>query len=229
MTSTAMGTMSARDLHATARFNMVEGQLRTNKVSDPRLLAALSGLPRQLFVPAALASVAYVDKSLKIAPGRYLLEPLALARLLQEATIAPTDRALIIGAGTGYSTALVSSLAASVVALECAPELAAQAKTNLADLGIGNATIAQGPLEQGWAAGAPYDVILVDGMVADLPAALTAQLADYGRLVTIRAQDGRCGVGMLYRKLGSSVSHRILFDATSSYLPGFAPEPAFAL
>ncbi len=228
MNAPVTSTFSARDLHAKARFNMVEGQLRTNRVTDSRLLAVLSDLPRQIFVPPGLASVAYVDESLKIAPDRYLLEPLALSRLVQEAGIEPGDKTLVIGAGTGYSTAVVANLAASVVALECDPELARRAKANLADLAIANATVVQGPLEQGWAAGALYDVILIDGMIAKLPALIAGQLADHGRLVTIRSQEGRCGAGMLYCKLGGPVSGRVLFDATAPYLPGFAPEPAFA-
>lgn len=229
MTSTAANTVSAHDLHAKARFNMVEAQVRTNKVTDARLLAALSELPRQMFVPAALALVAYVDKSLKIAPDRYLLEPMALARLLQESAVGATDKALVVGAGTGYSAAVIAMLASSVVALECSADLAVQAKANLADLRLEHATVVQGPLEQGWAAGAPYDLILIDGMVAELPSSITAQLADRGRLVTIRSQGGRCGAGMLYCKLGGSVSGRILFDAVSPYLPGFVPGPTFAL
>ncbi len=206
---------------------MVEGQIRTNRVSDAKLLSVLSDLPRQVFVPPALASVAYVDKSLRIAPDRYLMEPLALSRLLQEAAVNPEDKVLVVGAGTGYSAAVLSKLAASVVALECDAGLADQARTNLAGLGASNAVVVTGPLAEGWAARAPYDIILIDGMIATLPSAISAELAEHGRLVTIQSREGRCGAGMLYRKVAGAVSGRVLFDAVTPYLPGFAPEPAF--
>jgi protein-L-isoaspartate(D-aspartate) O-methyltransferase len=229
MTLATAEAVPANDIHATARFNMVESQIRTNKVIDPALLAALSRLPRQIFVPAELAGVAYVDKSLRIAPSRYLLEPLALARLLQEAMISPSDKALVIGAGTGYSAAVVADLAASVVAVESDAALADAARSNLAALAVANAVVHNGPLEQGHAAEGPYDVILIDGMIAELPKQIADQLADHGRLVTLQAQEGRTGTGMLYRKLGGSVSGRILFDAFGPFLPGFEPRHAFAL
>jgi len=225
----ATDTAPANDVHVTARFNMVESQIRTNKVVDQALLAAMSQLPRQIFVPPELSGVAYVDKSLRIAPNRYLLEPLALARLLQEAMVAPSDKVLVIGAGTGYSAAVVSGLAASVVAVESDAGLADAARSNLAALAVANAVVHTGPLEQGHAPGGPYDVILIDGMIAGLPKQIADQLADHGRLVTIQAQEGRTGAGMLYRKLGGSVSGRVLFDTVAPYLPGFEPRPAFAL
>jgi protein-L-isoaspartate(D-aspartate) O-methyltransferase len=220
--------MPAHDVYAKARFNMVECQIRTNRVTEGRLLAALSSVPRHMFVPAAFASVAYVDTSLRLQDDRYLLEPLALARLLQEASVEPTDSVLVIGAGTGYSTAIAAGIAGQVTAVECDSALADKARGNLAALGIANATVQAGPLELGWAKAAPYDVILIDGMIAALPDKIARQLAEHGRLVTLETQEGRCGVGMLYRKLGGAVSGRILFDAAGAFLPGFAPRPAFA-
>lgn len=228
-----MATVSAakpnypEDMHAKARVNMVDGQLRTNRVTDPRLVEQFAEAPRQLFVPDALASVAYVDKSLKIAAGRYLTEPLSLARLLQEAAPGPDDKTLVIGAGTGYSAALLGNLTESVVALESDPALAAKARTNLAELAITNVAVEVGPLDAGWSASAPYDLILIDGMIDILPDRITAQLAEHGRLVTIKAQEGRCGAGWLFCKRGGSVSGRILFDATAPILPGFELQPAF--
>jgi protein-L-isoaspartate(D-aspartate) O-methyltransferase len=229
MTLATAETVTTRDIYAKARFNMVEAQIRTNKVTDQALLAAMSRLPRQIFVPPELAGVAYVDKSLRITPDRYLLEPLVLARLLQEAMVAPSDRTLVIGAGTGYSTAVLADLAASVVAVESDPQLAEAAQSNLAALAVTNARVHFGPLESGVAASSPYDVILIDGMISELPQAIADQIADHGRLVTVEAREVRTGAGMLYRKLGGSVSGRILFDAVGPYLPGFEPRPVFAL
>lgn len=229
MTLSAADTFSARDSYAKARFNMVESQIRTNRVTDSRLLAEMSQLPRQLFVPGALAGVAYVDKSLRIAGDRYLLEPLVLARLIQEAAVGPDDKVLVIGAGTGYSSALLAGLAASVTALESDAALADAARANLAALASTNAVVVTGPLEAGWPAAAPYDLILIDGMIAALPEAIASQMGPRGRLVTILSQEGRCGAGMLYRKVAGAVSGRILFDATGPFLPGLAPHSAFAL
>jgi len=221
--------MTAQNIHAVARFNMVESQIRTNRVSDSALLRVLGDIPREIFVPEALASVAYVDKSLHIGSERYLLEPLVLGRLLQEAMISATDRVLVVGAGTGYSVAVLARLTASVTGVESDAGLGAKARANLVGLGIANAAIQVGPMTGGWAAAAPFDLILIDGMVAELPEPILAQLAERGRLVTVRSQEGRSGAGVLYRKLGGTVSGRKLFDAVTPFLPGFAPRPAFAL
>lgn len=220
---------SSPDTHAQARYNMVECQIRPNRVGDERLLAALSELPREIFVPEILSGVAYADKSLPIGAGRFMSEPMFLARLLQEASVGTDAKALVVGAGTGFSAALLSRLAASVVAVESDPALAASARANLARLGCANISVEVGPLEAGWPAAAPYDAILIDGVIAELPDTVAGQLADGGRLVAIESRDGRCGSAMLYRKVAGSVSGRVLFDAVGPYLPGFEPKPVFAL
>lgn len=213
--------------HAGARFNMVECQIRPNRVTDLRVLGAFSEVPREQFVPESLAGVAYADQRLRVGRDRYLAEPLFLARLLQEATVQPEDKALVVGCATGYSAAIMARIAARTTAVECDPELAATAKATLARLGYDSVAVEVGPLEQGWSAGAPYDVVLIDGTIADLPAAIAAQLAEGGRLVTIRSMEGRNGQGMLYAKRGGAVSGRILFDAVAPFLPGFEPRPVF--
>ena len=218
---------SPAESHAKARYNMVEGQIRPNRVTDSGLLAALGELPREQFVPEAVRGVAYVDTSVRLAEGRYLLEPLFLARLIQESGANSADSALIVGAGTGYSAAILSRLVQRVVAIESDTALAARARALLNGLGAHNVAVHEAPLAGGYAAAGPYDVILVDGMIGELPDALAGQLAEGGRLVTIKSQEGRCGAGMLYRKLGGRVSGRVLFDAFSPYLPGFEPQPAF--
>jgi len=227
MNSAAIDLHPRRDVHATARFNMVEGQVRTNRVTDERLLAALSEIPRHMFVPPALAGVAYVDKCLRLSPDRYLMEPLFLARLLQEATPSASDSALVVGAGTGYAAAILAGLVASVVAVEGDGDLAGKARANLGTLAIETVTVVGGPLDQGCPASAPYDVILIDGMVDSVPDRIFDQLKEHGRLVTIVSREGRCGAGMLYQKLGGAVSGRALFDASAPLLPGFAKQPVF--
>lgn len=212
---------------ATARVNMVEGQIRPNKVTDFRIVDAFLAVPREEFVPKALRGIAYVDEDIQVAPGRFLMEPMVLARLLQEARISATDMVLDVGGATGYSAAVLGKLAATVVALEGDTALAGQANDTFQRLGIDNALAVQGPLEAGWAKQGPYDVIVLQGSVAQVPQALLDQLAEGGRLVGVVNEDARIGYARLYQKLGGRVSHRPLFDAAVRKLPGFEPKPSF--
>lgn len=220
-----------------ARAAMVESQIRPTQVTDRRVLAAFGSLPREMFVPAAKRGLAYSDGSLEVWPAiagaaaRFLLAPVVQARLLQLAQIEPGDSVLDIGCMTGYSTALLSSLAKSVLGVEPEPELAAAARTNLSTLGIANASIVEGALADGAPGSGPYDVILLNGSVPEIPEALFAQLKDGGRLVAILAGDrnGRPTQGRAYRFVksegeASGVSH---FDANAKPLPGFAGAPCF--
>jgi protein-L-isoaspartate(D-aspartate) O-methyltransferase len=207
-----------------ARRNMVESQIRPNKVTDLRVIEAFEAVPRERFVPAHLAGVAYIDDDLQIAPGRYLIEPMVLARLAQALEVQPTDKVLCIGVGHGYGAAVMARLAASVVALDGDAGLCAAAKRALA--GLGNVNVIEGDLAAGHAAGAPYDVILIEGAVERLPAGLSAQLAEGGRIGTVLVEGGM-GHAALCLKTGGGVSHRQLFEAGTPRLPGFAAPPRF--
>ena len=211
---------------AAARRNMVDGQVRTNKVTDEAVVDALRQVPREVFVPEPLRGIAFVDEDLPLAGDRYLVEPMVFARLVQAATIRPTDIALDLGCGPGYSTAVIARLANTVVALESDRALLDQAARNLGQLGVDNAIMVAGPLEQGWPAQAPYNVIVLGGAVAHIPNHIIDQIADGGRLVGVVAGEGVGRAVMLLRR-GESVSSRTLFDATIPLLPGFAPEPTF--
>lgn len=216
------------DYHA-ARLSMVESQLRTNKVTDPELLAAFLAVPREGFVPPALSGIAYVDDDIRLKDGRYLMEPMVMARLIQLAAIRRGDRVLEIGSGTGYGAAILSRLAQTVVALESDGEMAEAARTNLRALGAGNVELVEGPLERGHAARAPYDVIIVAGAVARIPAAIPPQLVEGGRLMAVYRPGGApMGQGEIMTRAGATLSRRPVFDAGTPYLPGFAPEPSFA-
>ncbi|HZL59610.1 MAG TPA: protein-L-isoaspartate O-methyltransferase [Stellaceae bacterium] len=215
--------------YTAARLSMVESQLRPNKVTDPELLAGFLAVPREGFVPPALSGIAYIDDDIRLKAGRYLMEPMVMARLIQLAAIRPGDRVLEIGAGTGYGAALLSRLARTVVALESDGELAAMARTNLRALGAGNVEFVEGPLERGHAARAPYDVIFIAGAVAQIPAAIQAQLLDGGRLMAVYRPGGEpMGQGEIMTRVGATLSRRPAFDAGTPYLPGFAPAPSFA-
>lgn len=209
-----------------ARHNMVENQIRPNRVTDPLVLSAMAELPRETFVPKELQSIAYVDEDIAIGPGRYLMEPMVLALLLQAAEVRSTDVVLDIGCGTGYAAAVLAPMASTVVALESDAGLAARAAETLADLELDTVDVVAGRLDNGYPKQAPYDVIFFGGAVSRVPSVITDQLADGGRLVAVIAGDG-LGKGTLLTRHGDAVSRREMFDAGTPFLPGFAPVPTF--
>jgi protein-L-isoaspartate(D-aspartate) O-methyltransferase len=215
---------------ADQRTKMVDSQLRTESVTDNRLLAVMGEIARELFVPADQRLLAYIDRDIPLkeaGPGaRAMMEPAPLARLIQALDVGETDRVLVVGAGTGYSAAILARLAASVVALESDPALAAQATRNLAEIDASNVTIVVGPLESGHPAGAPYDVILLDGAIETLPGGLLDQLADGGRLAAVVGY-GRAATATLYTRSGDDIGERPIFDADVPPLPGFRNPEVF--
>jgi protein-L-isoaspartate(D-aspartate) O-methyltransferase len=211
---------------AELRARMVDGQLRTTDVTDPAILEAMGALQRELFVDERRRPLAYLDEDLLIAPGRYLMEPSPLAKLLQLAEIASTDRVLDVGTGTGYSAAVLSRLAASVVALESDDSLAGRARDALSRTGAANVEVVTGGLASGHPAGAPYDVIVLEGAIEMLPDALTAQLRDAGRLVAVEGR-GNAGIAKVYLNSGGLITGRRAFNAALKPLPGFERTPAF--
>ncbi|HEV8260405.1 MAG TPA: protein-L-isoaspartate O-methyltransferase [Burkholderiales bacterium] len=212
--------------YAAARRNMVETQLRPNRVTNEALLDALATVPRERFVPEALRTIAYVDEDVPIAAGRYLMEPMVLGRLLQLAEVKRGDAVLDIGCGTGYTAAVLARLAGSAVAVESDQDLASRAVTILADLGVANVTVLEGELGQGAARQAPYDVIFIEGSVDAVPPSIVEQLADRGRLVAVVRHQG-VGRATLMVRVGGGVSSRVVFDAAVPPLPGFEAQPSF--
>jgi protein-L-isoaspartate(D-aspartate) O-methyltransferase len=209
---------------AAARRNMVDGQIRTQDVTDPRVIGAFFDLPREQFLPAGKAGLAYLDLDVTVADGpnaRRLLKPMVLAKLIQAAGPAEGDRVLDVACGTGYSAAILSQLGARVVALEDDATLVRQARKNLGDA----VKVVTGPLTAGWAAEAPYSVIFLNGATEITPQHLFDQLADGGRLVCVVGANP--GKAMLYVRSGAEVGARPLFDANASILPGFVKAPAF--
>ena len=209
-----------------ARRSMVDSQLRPNKVTSERVLGAMGALPRELFVPEAQKTVAYVDEDLPIAPGRCIMEPLILARLVQAVEPRPEDVALVVGAGTGYSAAVLGSLCDTVFALESDGDLAATATALLSGLALDNIVVVEGALAEGLQKQGPFDIVLIDGGVAGLPDGLTDQLAEGGRLATVLTDSG-VGRAILAQRSTAGISRRVLFDAAIPMLPEFEKEAGF--
>ncbi len=217
-----------------ARNRMVDSQLRPNKVSDPRILDAMRRLPREQFLPAPLLARAYADDNVPLGGGRVLLQPMVLARLMQAAMPLPGEKALVIGSGTGYSAALLAAMGCEVTALEENPTLLALAKPVLERLAPG-VTLVSGPPLAGWAANAPYDLILIEGAVPEVPGVLGGQLnRETGRLLTIVVPGGAVsgvntasGHAAQATPTQGGVSVRALFDCVCPMLPGFATAPVF--
>jgi protein-L-isoaspartate(D-aspartate) O-methyltransferase len=216
---------------ALARRNMIDGQLRPNRVTNAQLLAAVGDLPRERFLPDGLHSVAYADDDIPLGGGRYLMEPMVLARLIQALQPQSGDRALVVASGRGYGAALLSKLVNSVVAVESDPKLAAAAERIAKELAIGGVQQVVGAFEGADGAGpyaGPFDVILIEGAVRQVPQAILDRLAPGGRLTTVVAgPEGVLGVAQLFVKEGELASARPLFDAGTPLLPGFAPPPRF--
>jgi len=207
------------------RHAMVQSQLRTNAVNDPRVVTAMARVPREQFVPEGARRLAYRDTAVAIGNGRYLNLPIATGKLLTEAYLEPTDKVLLIGAAGGYTAAVLSGLVRSVVAVESDTDLVAHARATL--VGYGNVELVEGPLDQGHQAGAPYDVLVVDGCVEALSESLVGQIAPGGRVVTGLREHGvsRLASG---RTIKGAFGLRAFADVDCVALPGFSAPRGFA-
>ncbi len=220
-------------LPADRRKTMVDCQLRTFDVTNLEVIEAFLATPREGFVASQDLAVVYSDALQTVSSGdarRVLLAPMALARLLQSADIDKGCRVLDVGGGTGYSAAILSHLAGSVVALEADASFSAAATAGFAKLGLENVRAVTGPLAQGAASEGPFDVILVNGAVEEGLEQLFAQLAPGGRLLCVMkasGQGGRNGKATRYDRIGSDVSSRFLFDSAAPVLAGFDHKPQF--
>ncbi len=206
---------------AAAREAMVESQVRPNGVTDRRIIDAMASIAREDFVPEASKAIAYMDGDVPLTRDlmpRCLIEPMAFARLAQLAEIKATDRVLHVGAATGYGTAILARLGAKVVALESDANLAAAARENLR--GFANVMVVEGPFTEGAKAMAPYDVILIEGRIGELPQSLTAQAAEDGRIVAV-VGEFEMGKAQLWTVRGGTAAGRAAFDASIAALPGF--------
>lgn len=218
---------------ALQRKNMVESQVRPSDITDRRIIRAMLDVPREVYVPASSAAIAYGDLDVPLeaaAPGhppRVLLAARVFAKLVQLCGIEAHDDVLIVGAGLGYSAAIVARLAKSVTALEDNETMAASARKTLASQGVTVATVHTGALAEGLPAKAPFDVILIEGAVPQVPQGLLDQLTPNGRLAAVRVQ-GPAGKATLWRRHASGFDATEAFDASAFVLPGFAKAPEFS-
>jgi protein-L-isoaspartate(D-aspartate) O-methyltransferase len=218
----------------TQRLNMVESQVRPSDVTDRRLIRAMGDVAREAFVPAHLASVAYMDSPVAIAtdaagrPTREMLSPRTFAKLAQVADIGPSSTVMVGGCGTGYGVAVLAHIAKRVVGVEADTALADKARAALAHAGVKNAVVVVGAVAGGSANDSPYDAIVLEGAISEVPQSLLDQLKDGGRLVAIVGA-GANGKAVVWTRSGGHFGRRDVFDASAGVLPGFEPKAAFAL
>lgn len=210
-----------------AREIMVDSQIRPNDVSDPEIVSAFLRTPREAFVPTPRKPVAYSELEIETSEGRALWTPRDTAKLLKLAQIQPTDIVLVVGAGAGYETALISHLAETVIALEETSELVDAMSERFAALGFDRAVAVEGKLEDGLPDQGPFDVICVCGMVETIPAAWMVQLAEGGNLALVQLDEDGVGRGRLYTRAGDTVSARYGFDAFPPKFAQFDRKKAF--
>lgn len=213
---------------ALRRKTMVDTQVRPSDVTRFPVIDAMLAVPREAYVPDALREAAYAGENLPLAPGRVVLEPRTLAKLLDALDLQPGELVMTVGAGLGYGAAVAARLAEAVIAVEEDEALAAEAQRRLAEQGVDNAAVHAGALAEGAARHAPYDVILVEGGAEVLPPALAAQLREGGRIGCLFVEGG-LGAVRIGRKTGDGLVWRFAFNAAAPVLPGFARSREFQL
>ncbi len=211
-----------------ARTAMIDSQVRPNDVTDRRLIGAMTAVHRELFVPASRRTSAYADMAVETGTGRWLAAARDFSKLVSITALRPEDRVLDIAPGAGYSTAVLSRLAAHVVALEQDEAAAKALKDSLAAAGVAGADVVTGDLKAGAPGRGPFDVIFVNGAVEEVPAAWLAQLAEGGRLA-VAVTEGTVGRARIYTASGGKTAWRTPFDTAIPALPGFAKSAEFRL
>jgi len=211
---------------ADARQHMIDCQLRPNEVNNERIIEAISSVNRENFVPKNLNGVAYLDDDIPVGKGRYIMGPMVFARLIDAADVKKDDLVLDIGCATGYSSAVLGRLAEAVVAVEEEESLVEAALNILAKESCDNVAVVKGPLVEGLAEQGPYDLIFINGMIDQLPHAITDQIAEGGRLICILNDKG-IGKATYVTCENGLVGQRILFDATIPSLSSFDKEKKF--
>ncbi|HQT79909.1 MAG TPA: protein-L-isoaspartate O-methyltransferase [Rhodopila sp.] len=216
------------ELFADARKRMVDSQIRPNRVTDPRILSAMRRLPRERFLPASTQALAYADEDVPLGNGRFLMEPMVLARMLQAAALQENERVLVVGTATGYGAAVLAACGCRVTALEDDPALLTIARSVLATEAPG-VMLVSGPLAAGWPQQAPYDLILIEGAVPEIPAALATQVQqETGRIIAALCRDGAVTQAVQAEATAGGLSLGALFDCGTPPIPSLRKAPSFA-
>ncbi|WP_436397498.1 protein-L-isoaspartate O-methyltransferase family protein [Roseobacter sp. S98] len=211
---------------AARRTMMVDTQIRPSDVTKFPIIDAMLTIQRENFVPASHREAAYMGENLSLGPSRVMLEPRTLAKMLDALDISNSELVLDVGTGLGYSSAVIAHMAEAVVAVEEDEDLARDAQEALTEAGADNVIMHEGPLAEGAAQHGPYDVIVLQGGVRELPQNLPDQLKDGGRIACLFVE-GALGEVRIGRKSGGAISWRMAFNAGAPVLPGFDREAAF--
>jgi protein-L-isoaspartate(D-aspartate) O-methyltransferase len=217
----------AEDLFQIARANMVNSQVRPNRVNDPRIIAAMRRIPRERFLPEALRHLAYLDEDIPLGNNRYMLEPMVLARMLQAANLRDGERVLVVGCAGGYGAAVLDACGCTVFALEEDPDLIILARSVLPQEAPG-VMLVTGPFRAGCPTEGPFDLILIEGAVPEIPAPLAEQLSPHtGRLIAAMSGDGRITQAVIGERTQAGLRTAALFDCATPMLPSLRRAPAF--
>lgn len=218
---------SADDPFEVARACMVNSQIRPNRVNDPRIVAAMRRIPRERFLPENVRHLAYVDEDIPLGNGRFMLEPMVLARILQAALPRTNERVLVVAAGAGYGAAVLDACGCKVFALEDDPDLIRLARAVLPREAPG-VTLVTGPLGDGCSPEGPYDLIVIEGAAPEIPSALADQLTPHtGRVIGIVSGDGRINQAVMGEKTPAGLRSYTLFDCGTPVLPSLRRAPSF--
>lgn len=214
--------------YATRRTMMVDTQVRPSDVTKFPIIEAMLNVPRELYVPADKREAAYVGENVELGTNRVVLEPRTLAKFLDALDIQPDDVILDLGCGLGYSTAILARMAEFVVGVEADADDVQEAQQILSEQGVDNAAVVEGPLTEGAAKSGPYDVIILQGAVEELPDTILAQLKEGGRIACLFAE-GALGVARIGYNIDGAITWRYSFNAGAPVLPGFEKTNTFAL
>ena len=209
------------------RGAMIDGQLRPSGINERALIGAIKYVPREMFVPADKAQLAYCDEAIEVVPGRYLAAPLVGCRMMEAVAVETGERVLIVGGTTGYSAAIMARLAAHVTLVEDDATLVRRAGSAISKTGVSNVKLVEGALAAGHAEGAPYDILIIDGAAETVPETLIGQVRDGGRIAAVLAERGGAASIVLGRVAGGHVGWTRLMEASAPMLPGFARVPEF--
>ena len=212
-----------------ARKNMVENQIRANKVTDLNVIAAFSNVKREIFVPDKLKEISYNDEDIALSKNRFMMKPMILARLFQSLTLKGTENILHVGSNSGYGSAILSKLCSAVISLETDKKLFEKSIETFSEIGFDNVVPLHGSMENGVLKEAPFDVIFIEGSIEEKPKVLFDQLNENGKLiVVIKPENINIGKANLFFKLNNEIGNEVLFDAQVGKLPIFRHKPKFS-